>query len=288
MSVSRPTWLRGSRLEPPTPTTPDDVDPGGNLHRQRIRHHERGDPDTTATTRSGPLPTRQTMRPHAVQGVTVPPDAEPCPQPAIRTCPNCRPTHYAHPMFGGSGRSGADTRSDEDLLVAHTVGDPDAFSTLINRHYTYLWNVALRATGNPEDASDVLQEALLSAHRTAHTFRADAKVRSWFHRITVNKSVDRLRRNAARRTVPLMDYEPVIADHHDEYARSDLGTAIGDALDALPEQQRAAVIAVDVQGYSIAEAAHLLGVPEGTVKSRTSRARVRLAKSLGYLQVDDD
>lgn len=188
-------------------------------------------------------------------------------------------------MSGGTHTPDGDTRTDEQLLTAHTHGDPTAFATLITRHHTYLWNLALRTTNNPDDASDALQEALISAHRTAHTFRHEARVTSWLHRIVVNASLDRLRRNAARRTVPLPDFDAaILADDSDEYQRLDLSVVVGRALDELPAHQRDAVIALDVEGYSIAEAAELLGVPEGTVKSRSSRGRVRLARLLDYLR----
>ncbi len=125
----------------------------------------------------------------------------------------------------------------------------------------------------------------MSAHRTAGSFRAEARVSSWLHRIVVNASLDRLRRNAARRTVPLPEFDTaILTDHTDDYQRVDLTETISRALDELPSGQRAAVLALDVEGYSISEAAQLLGVPEGTIKSRSSRGRLRLAKLLGHLR----
>ncbi|MFT4126228.1 MAG: RNA polymerase sigma factor SigM [Gordonia sp. (in: high G+C Gram-positive bacteria)] len=187
-------------------------------------------------------------------------------------------------MAGGTD----DTRSDVELLHAHTRGDPAAFAVLVNRHRAFLWNIALRAAGNPEDAADALQEALLSAHRTARSFRADALVTSWLHRIIVNAAIDRRRREALRRTVPFADHDTALfADPIDHYDRSDTVHAVNDALDDLPPAQRDAIIAVDIEGYSVDEAAKRLGVPNGTVKSRCSRARVRLAAALGHLRRPD-
>ncbi len=77
-----------------------------------------------------------------------------------------------------------------------------------------------------------------------------------------------------------------MAAREDRYAAVDLSMTIGDALAQLPEEQRAVVIALDVEGLSIAETAQRLGVAEGTVKSRSSRARLRLAKLLGHLKED--
>lgn len=178
-----------------------------------------------------------------------------------------------------------DTRTDEQLLTAHTTGDPDAFTTLIHRHLPYLWSVALRTTGNHDDAADALQDALLSAHRSAPNFRADAKVQSWLHRILVNSCLDSYRRSRARPTIPLPTWDvPEMADTTDHTVAVDLSMSIGDALNSLTDGQRAAIVAVDIEGYSVAEAATLLGVPEGTIKSRCARGRLRLAETLGHLR----
>jgi len=112
----------------------------------------------------------------------------------------------------------ADRRSDVDLLAAHVAGDRFAFAELMRRHYSHLWQVALRASYSREDAADALQDALLSAHRTANTFRADAAVRSWLHRIVLNACLDRIRRNKVRPTVPLLDHD------HPAGTRDDMAT----------------------------------------------------------------
>ena len=94
-------------------------------------------------------------------------------------------------------------QTDAELLAAHCAGDPDAFSEIVRRHRDRLWAVALRTTGNPEEASDALQDALISAYRRADSFRGDSAVTTWLHRIVVNASLDRLRRRAVRTWVPL-------------------------------------------------------------------------------------
>ena len=89
-------------------------------------------------------------------------------------------------------------RSDADLLAAHVAGDPTAFEEIVRRHRDRLWSVALRTTGDPEEASDALQDALISAYRRADQFRGDSAVTTWLHRIVVNASLDRLRRRTVR------------------------------------------------------------------------------------------
>jgi len=183
------------------------------------------------------------------------------------------------------GTDATDTRTDEQLLHAHLAGDPHAFSDLINRHLDYLWSVALRTSQNPEDAADALQDALFAAHRTAQDFRSDAKVTSWLHRIVVNAGLDRIRRNKVRKTVPLPEWDVAsIADTTDDIAAVDLSVSIGRALHVLPEGQRAAIVAVDIEGYTVVEAAAILGVAEGTIKSRCARGRLKLAQVLGHLR----
>ena len=173
-----------------------------------------------------------------------------------------------------------DSRSDAELLAAHVAGDRDAFKALFDRHHRALYRLALLTSRSPEDAADSLQDALFSAHRTAPGFRYDASVSSWLYRIVVNACLDRLRRNKVHPTVPLLDDGHPIGD---PTSRVDTAVMVERALLRLPVEQRAAVVAVDMHGYSVAETARLLGVPEGTVKSRCARARAKLADSLGYL-----
>lgn len=180
---------------------------------------------------------------------------------------------------------GDDARTDEELLAAHVEGDSDAFGILITRLQGHLWAVARRTSQSEEDAADALQDALLKAHRMAHRFRADAKVSSWMHRIVVNACLDRIRHNKSRRTVPLPEFDiSELADPHDQHGDVELSVSIDRALQALPPDQRAAIVAVDVEGYSVAEASTLLGVPTGTIKSRCARGRAKLAVTLGHLR----
>ncbi|MEE6258460.1 RNA polymerase sigma factor SigM [Plantactinospora sonchi] len=187
-------------------------------------------------------------------------------------------------------------RNDVDLLRAHADGDRTAFATLFHRHRDRLWAVALRTVGDREEAADALQDALLSAHRAASRFRGDAAVTTWLHRIVVNACLDRIRRRQAHPTVPLPDstrsadsarwvggVEPAApaVDH-------DTALVVRQALAELPVEQRAALVLVDLQGYPVTEVAAILGVAEGTVKSRCARGRARLAVLLGHLRAPED
>ncbi|MDA3628576.1 RNA polymerase sigma factor SigM [Saccharopolyspora oryzae] len=176
-------------------------------------------------------------------------------------------------------------RSDAELIAAHTSGDPHAFSELFRRHRDRLWAVALRTMRDHEDAADALQDAMISAFRNASSFRAESQVTTWLHRIVVNACLDRIRRRQARPTVPLPETGPAEpAVPRDAIAEQDTKMAVQDALAELPEDQRSAIVLVDVEGYSVSETASILGIAEGTVKSRCARGRGKLAKLLGHLR----
>ncbi len=172
---------------------------------------------------------------------------------------------------------GLPDRSDAELLAAHVAGDRYAFGELYGRHHRRLRRLAQLTTGCPEDAEDALQEAMLSAHRAAGSFRYNAAVGSWLHRIVINACLDRLRRKTISYTELLVTHA-VAGDHT---AAVETALEVRAALSRLPADQRAAVVAVDMQGYSIADAAHVFGVAPGTIKSRCARGRARLAVLLG-------
>jgi RNA polymerase sigma-70 factor, ECF subfamily len=180
-----------------------------------------------------------------------------------------------------TGPEAGDSRAeDRALLAAHVSGDPDAFAQLVRRHRDRLWSVALRTTGDREDASDALQDALISAYRGAGSYRGEAAVTTWLHRIVVNASLDALRRRAVRRSVPLSDEDTRLADPTDTLGDRETSLVVTQALDTLSPDQRAAIVLVDLQGHSVEEAARILDCATGTVKSRCSRGRARLAPLL--------
>jgi RNA polymerase sigma-70 factor (ECF subfamily) len=189
-------------------------------------------------------------------------------------------------------------QDDRSLLRAHVDGDPEAFGRLFARHRDRLWAVALRTTGDPEEAADALQEALISAFRRADSYRGDAAVTTWLHRIVVNACLDRLRRRKVRLVEPLPEEgeprrpvatsgQPIalssgvaasaaVVDPAELAMDGERRAAVLAALQTLPLEQRAALVLVDMEGYSVDETAAILECAPGTVKSRCSRARARL------------
>jgi RNA polymerase sigma-70 factor, ECF subfamily len=193
-----------------------------------------------------------------------------------------------------------DIRSDAELLAAHVAGDREAFGLLFGRHRDRLWAVALRTMSNPEDAADGLQDGMVAAYRRAGSFRGEAAVTTWLHRVVVNACLDRIRAAKVRRAEPLPDdleeygdrgstisATDATEDPADVSVRSERRRQVLDALSTLPEEQRAALVLVDMEGYPVAEAAQVLKCAVGTVKSRCSRGRARLAVLLVDLMGDD-
>ncbi len=171
---------------------------------------------------------------------------------------------------------------DAALLRAHVAGDRSAFGELVRRHRDRLWAVAIRTLGDREEAADAVQDALVSAYRSADRFRGDAAVTTWLHRIVVNACLDRARRRASRPTVALPEVEGgALADPPPD---TDTVLTVRAALATLPVEQRVPLVLLDMQGYSVAEIADILQIAEGTVKSRCSRGRARLAVLLGHLR----
>jgi RNA polymerase sigma-70 factor, ECF subfamily len=178
--------------------------------------------------------------------------------------------------------------SDATLLRRHADGDPDAFGLLFQRHSGRLCAVALRITCDPDDAADALQDAMISAFRRAGDFRAESAVTTWLHRIVVNASLDLLRRRAARSVAWSGDPDELPAREPaqltDSAAAADSRLDVDAALRMLPPPQRAALVLVDMLGYSVADAAAVLSVSEGTVKSRCARGRARLLPYVAHLR----
>jgi RNA polymerase sigma-70 factor (ECF subfamily) len=180
--------------------------------------------------------------------------------------------------------------TDAELLTAHINGDPHAFSEIVKRHRDRMWAVALRTLGDPDEAADAVQDAFVSAYRKAATFRGEAAVTTWLHRIVVNACLDRMRRKSVR---PVADDELIEAAERetplpDQTVEREVSMEVSAALKLLPADQRAALVLVDMMGYSVEDAAQVLQVPSGTVKSRCARGRAKLAPILSHLRNRSD
>lgn len=208
------------------------------------------------------------------------------------------PTLYGmSPYAAGAGTSAWETAQnqrpstvDRDIQAAR-LGDDRAFGSLIDLYRATAERVAQQILHTEEAAADAVQEAMIKAHRAMERFQ-EGNFRSWFLRIVTNTCYDHLRRQRRRAAVSLdelaeqsgIDYLPpddyVAEDPETLFFQNEGMRLLLSAIDALPEYHRSVVMLVDVQGYDYAEAAEVLGLPLGTVKSRLSRARSTLRDHL--------
>ncbi len=163
------------------------------------------------------------------------------------------------------------------------------FDALVEEHSNFVYNVAFKMMGNPEDAEDVAQDAFLSAYRAFGRFRGESRATTWLYRITVNAALMRLRKTKLARTLTqtgLEDTEVVDwnASPHKEAVNTELGEKIQGGIDQLEPDLRAAVVTRDVEGFSNVEAAEILDITVSALKSRLHRARILLRQYLaGYV-----
>lgn len=165
------------------------------------------------------------------------------------------------------------------LAGAAAQGDEGAFEQLVRRHTPALYAGALRATGSPEMAQDVVQDAWLSVWLGLPGFRQQSAMRTWLVRIVTTKALNALRR--PHRTVPLEAVpEPVTAGTEREAELRERAATVRAAIALLPVRQREAVVLRDLEGLSYDEAAEALGCSVASVKSALFRGRQALAVAL--------
>ncbi|MCL2080750.1 MAG: sigma-70 family RNA polymerase sigma factor [Oscillospiraceae bacterium] len=168
-------------------------------------------------------------------------------------------------------------------------GDKAAFEELVIANQRGVYSLALRYTGNREDALDVSQEAFFRAYKGLAFFQGDCAFSTWLYRLTINAAIDALRRSKRKSAVPfsaLGEPEQVLDIPDDRGApdeKAELGElkeALAEALKTLSDEHRAVFILRAVHELSYTEIAEILDLEEGTVKSRLSRAREKLKQAL--------
>jgi RNA polymerase sigma-70 factor, ECF subfamily len=169
-------------------------------------------------------------------------------------------------------------RSDADLLAAVARGEEAALKELVNRHSGWLLLRLQRRTPDPDLVQDALSDTFVAVWRTARKYRGDGDVGAWLWGIAIRRLTDRLRKPAAPSPVPdeaLASRSPVVASAEDQLLGIGDGTVV-DALQTLSPELVRVLQATVIDGLSTREAAQLLGIPHGTVKSRLRVAKVRL------------
>lgn len=180
---------------------------------------------------------------------------------------------------------------DESALVSSAQkGDVNSYNTLVLHYQEQAFNVAYRIMGESDSAADATQEAFISAYRSLSSFRGGS-FKAWLLRIVTNACYDELRRRKRRPQASLDALyvedeapDPQLVSHGEnpeQYTqRMELQGAIHNCLQDLPDDQRAVAVLSDIEGFSYEEIATTVGVALGTVKSRLSRARLRLRDCL--------
>ena len=178
--------------------------------------------------------------------------------------------------------------NESDLIFAARKGDADAFNQLVLRYQDRIYNLAVRILGDEDTASDVTQNTFLTAYLNLHRFR-NGSFRIWLYRIATNACYDVFRKYKRHPTQSIEDMDLAVEklasqDHFSsttgepeiEIERRELEQVVQSALNQLNVDQRAVLILVDQQEFEYQDAAHILGIALGTLKSRLTRARLRL------------
>jgi RNA polymerase sigma-70 factor (ECF subfamily) len=174
---------------------------------------------------------------------------------------------------------------ERELISRAQTGDRAAFAALVKAHGDEVYTLARRLVGDPHLAADIAQETLIRAWKALPSFRGDAALSTWLHRITVNTAwtqKKRSRRHAGYSLDEIADMAAPFDSDHPETAGEilELRGRLRQALDALPEAQRQVVVLKDVYDWSHAEIAEAMDISVSATKVRLHRARARLARYL--------
>lgn len=184
--------------------------------------------------------------------------------------------------------------TDNELIRQVLAGQTNAFSELVERYQTKVYNLALRLCGSEDDAFDLAQEAFLRAWQSLGSFHFDAAFSSWLYRLTSNICIDWLRKKKRSKVISL-----TFEDDDGEQAQLELPdpsptpeqsllkkeehALLREAMNALPVEARQILTLRAIDGLSYEQIAEVMGLQEGTVKSRLSRARTQLRNKMCQL-----
>ena len=193
---------------------------------------------------------------------------------------------------------------DTEFVSRCQKGDIDAFEVLVTRHQKKMLNIVYRITGDYDDACEVVQESFLSAYRAIRKFRGDAKFSTWLTGITVNHAKNRLKQTQSRSYHEVLSLDDPVetesgqitldppsqeASAIEQLERKEVQEKVQECIGGLDKDQRAVLVLRDIEEFSYDEIGSILKIPDGTVKSRLSRARdalkdcLKLKKVIGEL-----
>ena len=182
--------------------------------------------------------------------------------------------------------------TEQELVAQARRGDESAFEALVTENEKRIYNLCRRLTGHQEDAAELTQEAILNAWRGLGRFQGESSFSTWLYRLATNACIDFLRKEKRRQslsmTVSLDDEEEArqVELPDERYApegaleRAEARRAVAEGLERLTLEHRQVLVMREIHGLSYAEIGQVLGLEEGTVKSRIARARGALRKVL--------
>jgi len=216
-----------------------------------------------------------------------PAEEQRCPKPRMNTL-SAELVECGGAVLGQSG-SAVEADPDAELIDRWQAGDPRAFESLVRRHERRVYRLLLRMLGSPEEAEDATQEAFLSLYRHGRRFRRESRFSTFVYRVAVNAALNRRRslgrsrareRELAERAAAGEDLPSAPRDPERAASGAQVQAQVQEALLRLPSDLRMAVVLYDIEGRAYREIADVLGIPEGTVKSRIHRARNALRELL--------
>jgi len=169
--------------------------------------------------------------------------------------------------------------SDADLIEAARTGDRAAIDELLARHEQQIYRFGLRMCGDEESAREVLQETMLAAFRHLPGFRGDAALSTWLYQIARSFCIKERRGERPMTALDEHVADPAPAPDRQVHAR-EIGVALAKAISSLPAEQREVLVLRDVEGLRADEAAQVIGIDVGALKSRLHRARIALREAL--------
>lgn len=181
---------------------------------------------------------------------------------------------------------------DEELVARTKDGDATAFDQLVRRYSPRVYGLVYNMTSNHEETNDVLQDVFLKAYRSIRGFRGDSSFYTWIHTIAANMTINHLKKRNRRRAMSLDDMDAHVENDPDyieatagsdprrEANLSELQKRLNEAMQKLSHDHRAVVTMFDIQGMPHAEIAKILGISEGTVRSRLFYAHRQLQNYL--------
>ena len=192
---------------------------------------------------------------------------------------------------------------DTEFVSRCQRGDIDAFEVLVTRHQKKMLNIVYRITGDYDDACEVVQESFLSAYRAIRKFRGDAKFSTWLTGITVNHAKNRLKQTQSRSYHEVLSLDDPVetesgqitldppsqeASAIEQLEQKEVQEKVQECIGGLDKDQRAVLVLRDIEEFSYDEIGRILKIPDGTVKSRLSRARDALKDCLKLKKVIGD